>query len=64
MIDADEIQKMGANARALGRSVFDNPFYQAECMPAATGESINVWNGKAEAWNAGWRIEDAMKVGA
>jgi hypothetical protein len=57
----EEIQKSGANARALGLSELDNPYYKQENMPAKTGEPIAEWQVKAEAWTLGWRIEDAIR---
>lgn len=59
--ESERIQKEGANARALGHSMFDNPHYRSEAMPAKTGESTEEWQLKAEAWELGWRAEDAMR---
>lgn len=56
-----ELQQQGANARALGRSPIDNPFYRVEAMPISTGESTELWNAKAEAWGLGFTLEDAMR---
>ncbi|TAX57099.1 hypothetical protein ELI01_18635 [Rhizobium leguminosarum] len=58
---SEEIQKRGANARALGKSVFDNPFLKSEEMPRATGETIEEWQAKHDAWELGWRMENAMR---
>jgi hypothetical protein len=57
----ENIQKDGANARALGRSRFDNPFFKSALMPASTGETIEEWSAKEAAWRLGWTIEDAMR---
>lgn len=56
------IQLSGANARARGESRFSNPFYSQQKMPAATGETIDKWNAKAEAWTFGWEMEDVMRA--
>lgn len=57
-----DIQLLGANARAQGLTVFDSPFYKPEAMPASTGETIEAWNAKQEAWSLGWTIEDAIRA--
>lgn len=57
----EEIQKQGANARALGISQFDNPYAKSAAMPAATGESSEEWQAKFAAWELGWTIENAMR---
>lgn len=57
----EAVQKQGANARAMGRSQFANPFYKSEAMPRLTREPIEVWNAKQEAWHLGWSIENAMR---
>lgn len=59
-----ELQKAGATARAARRCELDNPFYKSENMPAATGESIEAWNAKCEAWDFGWKMEDAIRDSA
>jgi len=64
MIDVQDILRQGATARAVGRTEIENPFYQPEKMPSTTGEPVDAWASKAEAWNTGWRIEDAMKGNA
>jgi hypothetical protein len=56
-----DIQKAGANARARGESEASNPYYKSENMPAATGETVAEWQQKAEAWEFGWKMEDAMR---
>lgn len=58
----EAIQKHGANARARRESYFDNPYLKAANMPAATGETLEAWNAKAEAWSFGWRMEDAIRA--
>lgn len=62
MTETDErILTQGAEARAAGKSVFDNPFLRPEQMPAATGDSIEDWQRKHDEWDAGWKIEDAIR---
>lgn len=56
------IVKQGANARALRRSEFDNPFLRAESCPAATGETVEQWQAKERAWHFGWTAEDATRA--
>lgn len=57
----EDLQKAGANARAQGRSVFDNPFLKSENCPAHTGDTIKEWERKERAWNLGWEMENAMR---
>lgn len=59
--DLEELHRRGANARAAALSALDNPFYKAEAMPAATGESVERWLPKVQAWDLGWQIEDAIR---
>lgn len=56
-----EIQKAGATARSFGRSQFDNPYLKTETMPATSGDTIDEWKGKHDAWHLGWSMEDAMQ---
>jgi len=60
-MSSQSIQKQGANARAMGHSKFDNPYFKYENMPVATGESRDDWNAKQFAWELGWTMEDAMR---
>ena len=57
----EEIQKQGANARALNRNQFDNPYYNLENLPQTTGETLTEWEAKLLAWDIGWRLEDMMR---
>lgn len=54
------IQKRGAEARAHGFTALDNPFLRATALPAATGESVETWLRKHDAWELGFRIEDVI----
>jgi hypothetical protein len=60
MLD-ERIQKAGAEARARGESMFDNPYLRPEAMPKITGEGIAEWSAKHDAWELGWRAEDLMR---
>lgn len=60
-IPDEQIQKDGANARALGRSFLDNPHLRRENMPVATGETIEAWARKERLWNLGWEMENAIR---
>jgi hypothetical protein len=57
----EALQQQGAIAKALGRSQIDNPFLKTENMPAATGELIEIWNAKRDAWQMGYTIESMMR---
>lgn len=60
----EDIQKQGATARAMGKSFIDNPYLQHEKLPAATGETIEQWQVKHDAWHLGWTVENAMRGAA
>lgn len=62
MTDNEELVKRGANDRARGLSPFDCPLFKREQMPATTGESVQEWNAKVDAWNLGWKLEDAVRL--
>lgn len=59
----ERIQKDGANSRAVNGplSSLRCPYYHADKMPAATGESIEEWQAKVDAWQLGWQAEDAIR---
>jgi hypothetical protein len=61
--DRAAAEKRGAEARARGANLFDNPFYRSEAMPAQTEQALEEWQADAEAWEAGWRLEDAVRGG-
>jgi len=52
------LQELGAEARAKGSSFLENPFLKNEHQPAASGESIDTWQRKHDAWHLGWTAED------
>ncbi|ADP17324.1 hypothetical protein AXYL_04004 [Achromobacter xylosoxidans A8] len=53
----DDIRKLGAKAAREGLSLFDCPYYVASAMPGHTGEAIQEWREKVDAWEAGWTQE-------
>jgi hypothetical protein len=63
-MNQEQVQKDGANARALGRDLLTNPYYVASGMPSVTGERLEEWHAKAVAWAAGWHAEDLVRAGA
>lgn len=40
----EEIHKAGAQARALGQSIHDNPFFASDMVPRFTRVSLTDWN--------------------
>jgi hypothetical protein len=63
MILDHPIVKHGAEARARGESVFDNPYAEPENMPSAADEGTVEWLEKHDAWVVGWRLEDLTRDG-
>lgn len=57
----EHLQRAGANACALGRSELDNPFLRSAACPAATGETLDVWMAKYDAWHLGFTLEALMR---
>lgn len=57
----EALQKAGANSRALGQSEIANPFLDPRNMPRATGDSVEDWQAKHDAWALGWKAEDLMR---
>lgn len=57
----EELEKLGANARAQGRDYFDNPFYKTEATPKHSGDTIDEWQRKLNAWERGWVLEDMIR---
>lgn len=55
-----DIQRDGAIARALGKTEADNPYFKAENLPKVTGETPEQWSAKANAWDRGWKLGDAL----
>ena len=55
-----KLRSEGAQARAAGRSVFCNPFFDPEASVADT-EAFEEWRAMVGAWLAGWQVEDAVR---
>lgn len=53
----DDIRKLGAQAAREGLDLLDCPYYVASAMPGHTGEAIQEWREKVDAWEAGWVAE-------
>lgn len=60
--DIDRIRREGAQARARGATLFENPYTRPENLPAATGEPQAAWEAKHKAWIDGWDAEDHARV--
>jgi hypothetical protein len=54
-----QIYNDGGMARADGRSLRENPYYQSENLPVSESAALyRAWQMKAEAWEQGWRERD------
>ncbi|CUJ62123.1 MAG: hypothetical protein J0I68_30300 [Achromobacter sp.] len=53
----EDIQKLGAQAAREGLTLFDCPYFRAKALPGYTGESIQSWKLKVDAWELGWQVE-------
>lgn len=58
--ELEELRTAGATARVQGCSIYHNPYLSFAAMPAATGESIDHWRERHDAWKTGWEMQDAM----
>jgi hypothetical protein len=56
-----QIQRFGANAKAQGRSIFDNPYLKKSALPAFSGDTPEQWEAKRAAWEIGYRVEELMR---
>lgn len=54
-------QERGMNARILGLPSSDHPLLKPDRQPDATGETVEIWQMKCDAWMFGWSIEDNMR---
>ncbi len=61
--ELEDLQKRGANARAMGFHSSDNPMCKSENVPAKTGDTKQQWQDKYDAWERGWKLEDAILGG-
>jgi hypothetical protein len=59
----ENIQRDGADAAREGKSLLDCPFFKAAAMPHHTGEPIDQWHARVDAWEAGWRIASLVRTG-
>jgi hypothetical protein len=58
-----EIQRAGANAKARGESIFDNPYLKSAALPANSGDTPEQWEAKRLNWEIGYRAEELMRHG-
>jgi hypothetical protein len=49
-----ELQRQGAKAAARGEAPTSNPLLLTINMPASTGESLQEWSLRYDAWQAGY----------
>jgi hypothetical protein len=61
MLNLEEIRGQGVVAR-LTTGIWDNPYLAAEMMPAKTGEAIEEWRAKFEAWEHGWDLGAPKRI--
>jgi hypothetical protein len=54
-------QERGLNARILGLTASDHPLLSPDRQPNVTGEPVEAWQLKFDAWMFGWLIEDSMR---
>lgn len=52
--DALAIWDAGRRAAASGHAWTENPFLRRENMPAETGEALDAWSAKHDAWQSGF----------
>jgi hypothetical protein len=62
MPDLLKIQSFGANAKARGESIFDNPYLKQAALPAFSGASPDEWEAKRLNWEIGYRAEELMRA--
>ncbi|WP_410367020.1 CrpP-related protein [Achromobacter mucicolens] len=51
----DDIRRRGAMAARDGKTLLDCPYFTADQMPHHTGEPIEKWHARVDAWESGWR---------
>lgn len=61
MVDLLQIQRNGANAKARGESVFDNPYLRQPALPAYSGDTAEEWDTKRLNWEIGYRVEELIR---
>ena len=55
-----ELQRQGAKAAARGDDATSNPMHDTPNMPAATGESTDLWREREEAWQQGHDAQSSV----
>jgi len=55
-----ELQRQGAKAAARGDDATSNPMHDTPNMPAATGESTDLWREREEAWQQGHNAQSSV----
>ncbi|WP_156901658.1 CrpP-related protein [Azohydromonas australica] len=49
-----ELERQGAKAAVRGDEAGSNPLLQQRNMPASTGEALQEWGRRYDAWRAGY----------
>jgi hypothetical protein len=49
-----ELERQGAKAAVRGDEAGSNPLLQQQNMPASTGEALQEWRRRYDAWRAGY----------
>ena len=49
-----ELERQGAKAATRGDAAAANPMLLVQNMPAATGETLQEWSRRYDAWRAGY----------
>ena len=58
-----ELERQGAKAAVRGEGVQSNPLLLALNMPIATGESLQEWSARYDAWRAGYANQRVARKG-
>lgn len=56
-----QIYNDGVAAHRAGKTLLENPFYRPENLPVETASAYRAWQIKAEAWEQGFRSQQADK---
>lgn len=62
--DFDEaaLEREGAGAAHAGQSWQSNPYLRRQNMPLATGETVQLWSRKHDAWQRGFEGQAAVEL--
>jgi hypothetical protein len=52
-----KLERQGAKAAARGESLRSNPLLTEPNMPASTGESLQEWASRHDAWQDGYEVQ-------